>query len=81
VALNIKYSILICVGKKYKYTLKLTAISQHLGDKYKTPIKLRKQVEQYVKGFLFAYSYIDVLLPVDRLALQPIIPVVDRFVY
>jgi hypothetical protein len=80
VALNVEYSILICVGEKCKYALKPTAISRHLGDKHKTPIELRKQVEQYVKGFPFAYSHIDVPLPVDGLAPQPIIPVVDGFV-
>jgi hypothetical protein len=50
-----------------------------LGDKHKTPIELRKQVDQYVKDFPFVYDHATVLLPVDGLAPQPIIPIVDGF--
>jgi hypothetical protein len=53
-------------------------MSQHLRDKYKTPIKLQRQVEQYMKEFPFAYSYASVALPLGGLAPQPIIPVVDK---
>jgi hypothetical protein len=53
-------------------------MSWHLRDKHKTPIELQRQVEQYMKEFLFAYSYASVALPLGRLAPQPIILVVDR---
>jgi hypothetical protein len=77
IALNVDYGVLICVNSKCKYALEPQAISRHLRDKHKTPIKLRKQVEQYVKEFPFAYNHASVPLPLSRLAPQPIIPVVD----
>jgi Orsellinic acid/F9775 biosynthesis cluster protein D len=51
---------LICRGNKCKYTLKPTAISRHLRDKHNTLIKLQKQVDEYVKEFLFVYNYATV---------------------
>jgi len=52
---------------------------RHLDIKHKTPIAVRKQVDQYVKGFPFTYDHASVQLPVDGLAPQPIIPIVDGF--
>jgi hypothetical protein len=51
-----------------------------LDIKYKTPIAVRKQVEQYVNKFPFTYNHASVPLPTNTSALQPIIPVVDGFV-
>jgi hypothetical protein len=59
-----------------KYVVKLTTISRHLADKHKMAIKLRKEVEEYVREFLFIYDHTTVLLPSDRSALQPIIPTI-----
>jgi len=53
-------------------------MSRHLRDKHKTLIKLRRQVEQYVKEFPFAYSHASVALPLGGLAPQPIILVVNK---
>jgi hypothetical protein len=72
---------LICIGNRYKYILKLTAISRYLDIKYKTLIVLQKQVDRYIAEFLFAYNYTSVPVPSKRSAPQPIIPIVDRFVY
>jgi hypothetical protein len=52
---------------------------RHLEIKHKTPIALRKQVDQYIKGFPFTYDHATVPLPSDRSAPQPIIPIVDGF--
>ena len=79
VALNVKYSVLICVNSKCKYAMEPTAISRHLRDRHKTPIKLQKQVDQYVAAFLFEYNYKTVLLPQDGSALQLVIPIVGGF--
>jgi hypothetical protein len=51
-----------------------------LDNKHKTPIALRKQVDEYVKEFPFTYDYTDVRLPDDGSAPQPIIPIVDGFI-
>ena len=62
VALNIEYSVLICIGNRCKCALEPTTILWHLAIKHKTPIRLQKQVEQYVAAFLFKYDYKTVLL-------------------
>ena len=79
-ALNTEYNVLICIGSGCQHVLKPTAISRHLDNKHKTPIALRKQVDEYVKEFPFTYDYTDVRLPDDGLAPQPIIPIVDGFI-
>jgi hypothetical protein len=81
VVLNIEYSMLIYVDCKYQYILEPSTISRYLHDRYKTPIVLQKQVDQYIRVFLYIYNYTSIRLPTDRSALQPIISVVDRFVY
>jgi hypothetical protein len=80
VVLNVEYGVLICASAKCRYALKPTTMSRHLGDRHQTPIVLRKQVDQYVAVFLFAYDYTSVLLPRDGTVLQPIVPIVDGFV-
>jgi hypothetical protein len=52
-----------------------------LYNRYKTPITVYKQIDQYIKVFLYIYNYKTVVLPPDRSALQPVIPIVDRFQY
>ena len=80
IALNVEYKVLICIDAKCIYALEPTAISRHLRDKHKTPIALRKQVDEYVAEFLFIYDHTSVPIPRDGLAPQPIIPIVDGFV-
>jgi hypothetical protein len=41
----------------------------------------RKQIQEYRRGFPSNYNYSTIELPADGLALQPVIPVVDRFEY
>jgi Orsellinic acid/F9775 biosynthesis cluster protein D len=79
IALNVEYSVLICIDRKCQYALEPSAISRHLRDKHKTPIAVRKQVDQYVEAFPFVYDYKTVALPIDGSAPQPIIPIVDGF--
>jgi hypothetical protein len=79
VVLNIEYDMLICIGNGCKYALKPSAISRHLSIKHKTPIVLRKQVDQYIRAFPCTYDYNTVVLPPDGSAPQPVIPIVDGF--
>jgi hypothetical protein len=53
--------------------LKPTAIPQHFSDRHKTVIKLQKQINEYIKKFLFLYNYTIVILPLDKSASQPVI--------
>jgi hypothetical protein len=64
-----------------KYAVKLTTISCHLADKHKIAIKLWKEVEEYVREFLFVYNYTIVLLPSNGSTLQPIIPTIHSLKY
>ena len=79
VQVNTQFGILICIGNGCQYALKPAAIYRHLEIKHKTPIALRKQVDQYIKGFPFTYNHATVPLPVDGSAPQPIIPITDGF--
>jgi hypothetical protein len=67
---------LICI--QYKFVLKPTIIPQHFSDRYKTAIKLQKQINKYIKKFPFSYDYTIVTLPSDRSALQPVIAVLKE---
>jgi hypothetical protein len=79
VVLNAEYGVLICIGNGCQHALKPTAISRHLDTKHKTPIALRKQVDQYIREFPFTYDHTSVQLPHDGSAPQPVIPIVDGF--
>jgi hypothetical protein len=67
IALNVKYNMLIYI--QYKFILKPTAIPRHFSDRHKTAIKLQKQINKYIKEFLFLYNYTTVILPSDKSAL------------
>jgi hypothetical protein len=73
VELNIEFGVLICIQCRYAVTP--TAISRHLGDKHKTPVPLRKQLDEYIREFPFRYDHTSVPLPRNGTAPQPIIPV------
>ena len=79
VQVNTQFGVLICVGNGCRYALRPAAICRHLEIKHKTPLALRKQVVQYIRGFPFSYEHFNVPLPIDGSAPQPIIPVVNGF--
>ena len=75
VALNIEFKVLICI--RCKFAVAPSAIVRHLRDQHKTDIKLRKQVDEYIREFPFVYDHITIILPSDKSVPQPIIPIVD----
>ena len=77
VGLNVEFHTLVCL--QCRYAQKPTYICRHLSDQHKVPIKLRKQLEEYTKGYPFQYDYANVQLPNDGAAPQPIIPVLDGY--
>ena len=77
--LNEKYSVLICIGHGCRYAVSPTAISIHLQRKHKTQLELRRQVDRYIEQSPLEYDYSNIQLPVNGLAPQPIIKVVDGF--
>jgi hypothetical protein len=79
VALNVEYSVLICISGKCQHALKPTAIPRHLRDKHEAASNVQKQVEEYIKEFPFTYDHTSVPLPSDGSIPQSIIPIVDGF--
>jgi hypothetical protein len=77
VALNVEFHVLICIQCQFAVTP--PAIVRHFRDQHKTDVKLRKQVEEYIRGFTFTYDHRTVPLPEENSAPQPIIPVVNGF--
>jgi hypothetical protein len=81
IALNVEFHVLLCLGNGCRKAVSLAGIVEHLRKKHSTKLEIRKQVQGYIKEFPFIYDYSTVQLPVDRSALQPIIPIMDGFQY
>lgn len=79
IATNVDFGIVICLGHGCQCAVKPAAISGHMQRKHKISIELRRQVDRYIEQCPFEYDYATVELPVDGLAPQPIIQVVDGF--
>jgi hypothetical protein len=58
-----------------------SSLSDYLYRKHKVQLELYKQVDCYIKGFLFTYDYLTVLLAPDGSTPEPVINVVDGFRY
>lgn len=77
IALNEHYSVLLCLNEKCRYAINPAAASDHLCRQHHVQLGIRKQVNQYIKGFLYEYNHSTVNLPLDGLAPQPVVEVVD----
>ncbi len=77
IAINVDFEVIICLGHGCQCAVSPAAISNHMRRKHKTQLELRKQVDRYINQCLFEYNYSTVKLPVDGLAPQPIVKVVD----
>ncbi|KAK6605232.1 hypothetical protein H4I96_05814 [Botrytis cinerea] len=62
-----------------QYAQRPIYLCRHLSDQHRVPIKLRKQLEEYIKEYPFQYDYTNIQLPSDSSAPQPIIPVLDGY--
>src|ERR1700692_3452125 len=76
IASNERYGVLLCLHAKCYCAVRPAAMSDHLRRQHQVRLELRKQVDQYVKGFPHQYDYSTVNLPVDGLAPQPVIEVI-----
>ena len=77
IQLNVEYGVLICIGNGCRCAVSPASTSEHLRRKHHTARELRQQVDRYIQEFLFEYNYSSVRIPLDGLAPQPVIPVVD----
>ena len=77
IALNERYGVLLCLHAKCYCAVRPAAMSDHLRRQHQVRLELRKQVDQYVKGFPHQYDYSTVNLLVDVLAPRPVIEVAD----
>jgi hypothetical protein len=73
VALNVEFNVLLCLP--CKYAVAPTAISRHLGNKHRSTMELRKQLDAYMHTFPFQYDHTNVQLPSNGSTPQPIIPI------
>jgi hypothetical protein len=81
VHLNVEFGVLVCLGNGCRKAVSLSAISEHLRKRHQTTPEIRKRVREYIKEFPYTYNHSIVQLPKDGLALQPVIPIIDRFQY
>ena len=79
IALNERYGVLLCLNEKCRRAVRPAAASDHLRRQHQVQPEIRKQVDQYIKGFPYEYDYSTVNLPDDGLAPQPVIEVVDGY--
>jgi hypothetical protein len=77
---NVEYRVLICIGNGCGKAVRPTGFLEHIRKK-EHPItkEIRKQIQEYVRAFPYNYDHSTIELPIDGLALQPVILVVDGF--
>jgi Orsellinic acid/F9775 biosynthesis cluster protein D len=76
-SLNTEYNVLVCLSDECRKAVEPRAVSEHLFRIHKTKLELRRQVDVYIEGFPYRYSYKTVPLPPDRSQPQPILPVLE----
>jgi hypothetical protein len=79
IALNVGFQVLLYLGNRYCKAISIAGIVEHLCKIHSVKLEIRKQVQAYIQEFLVKYNYSTVQLPVDGLAPQAIIAVIDEF--
>lgn len=79
VAVNVEYRVLLCLSRGCRKAVSPAGIVEHLRKIHKETPQVRKQVQEFIKGIPWKYDYSTVPLPIDGLAPQPIVPIVDGF--
>jgi hypothetical protein len=80
IAVSVEYKALICLGNGCRRAIRLAGFLRHIyNQEHPITKEQRQQAQEYIARFLYNYSYSTIELPIDGLALQPIIPVVDGF--
>jgi Orsellinic acid/F9775 biosynthesis cluster protein D len=69
--------LLLCLGHGCHKAVCSASAVEHLCTFHKVEPQTRKQLLEYIEAFLYRYDYCSVPLPIDGLAPQPIIPIVD----
>ena len=79
IAVNAEFEVLLCVNPKCHKAVSPAGIVEHLRKIHKEKPGMRRQVREFIAEIPWEYDYSSVPLPVDGLAPQPIIQVVDGF--
>ena len=81
IALNVEYSVLLCLGSGCGgKAVNPAGLVEHLRKIHRTPPSVRKQAREFVAERIpWAYDYATVKLPANGLAPQPRVPVVEGF--
>lgn len=75
--LNVEYKVLICMKLLCRKAVSPAGLVEHLRKIHKEKPEIRKQVRVYVEGCPISYNWSTIPLPLDGLAPQPVIPIVD----
>jgi hypothetical protein len=82
IVVNIEYKVLLYLGCGCRKAICPSRILDYIHKyRYTTTKENCKQIQEYRRGFPSNYNHSTIELPADGLALQPVIPVVDRFEY
>jgi hypothetical protein len=80
IAVNAEHRVLICLGSGCRYAVRPAGFLRHISDKKHPLTKAsRKLVREYIQAFPYDYTHSTIALPANRLAPQPILPIVDGF--
>jgi hypothetical protein len=80
IAVNAEHRVLICLGSGCSCAVRPAGFLRHVRDKKHPTTKAgRKLVREYIQAFPYDYTYSTIALPTNRLAPQPVIPIVDGF--
>ena len=79
IQLNVKYQVLVCLDAHCCKAVSCVGLVEHFRKIHKEKPELRKQIYEYIQRIPFNYNYSTIQLPVDGLAPQPVLPVVNGF--
>ncbi len=84
IAVNLEYAVLLCTKPQCRHAQAVRGIEEHLRRFHHEKPAIRKEAVEFGRALVkwgerFLYDYTVVELPVNGLAPQPIVPVVDGF--
>jgi Orsellinic acid/F9775 biosynthesis cluster protein D len=79
ITVNAEFHVLLCHSAGCQQAHSPATISRHLRDKHQVKIKLRKQLDEYLKQWQWPYDFQTVPLPLAGLAPQPVLPVFNGY--
>jgi hypothetical protein len=79
IAINVEYEVVLCTRAGCRRAVSPAGVVEHLHRLHRAPLKVRRQVQAFLQSLPWSYDSSSVVLPADRLAPQPVLPVVEGF--